>query len=63
MYGNMVASAVNTALSTTQVQSQYQVAAAKKGMDAQKLIGESAVKLIQSASVDPNVGQNLNVMA
>ena len=45
------------------MQARYQVAVAKKGLDAQRFVGESALKLIQSASIDPSVGRNLNVSA
>ena len=63
MYADMAISAVNTALDSNALQAQYQVAVAKKGMDAQRFLGDSAVKLIQSASIDPSVGRNLNVSA
>jgi len=46
-----------------QINSQYQVLALKKQLDASKLIGDSAVQLIQSASVDPAVGKNVNLLA
>ncbi|MBI5094433.1 MAG: putative motility protein [Candidatus Hydrogenedentes bacterium] len=50
-------------LQAAQITSQYQVLALKKQLDATKLIGDSAIKLIQSASVDPAVGKKLNVTA
>ena len=63
MYGDMAVSANNSALNNTALQAAYQAAVAKKGIDAQRFLGESALKLIQSASVDPGVGRNLNVSA
>lgn len=44
-------------------QAQYQVAVAKKGLDVEKFEGESAIKLIQSASIDPKVGRGLDITA
>jgi len=57
----MEISAINSALSTVALHTQYQVVAAKKSMDTQCLLGEAALKLIQSASIDPNIGQKLNI--
>ncbi len=61
MYGDLAISAVRAALDTTAIQTQYQVAAAKKSLDAQRFMGEAAIQLIQSATIDPNVGANLNI--
>ena len=61
MYAEMAISAVNMALSTNALQAQFQIAAARKGLDAQRFQGEAAIKLIQAASLDPNVGRNLDI--
>jgi hypothetical protein len=39
------------------------MAVAKKGLDAQKFMGEAAVNMIRSASLDPMVGRNLDILA
>lgn len=42
-----------------------QVAAAKRGLDQQKIQGEAALKLMDAAALpaDPNVGRNVNTYA
>ena len=42
---------------------QFQVLALKKQLDVSKQIGDAAVQLIQSASIDPAIGKNLNLRA
>ena len=44
-------------------QAQVQVAAIKKQIDATREIGEMALKLIQSASIDPATGNRIDVLA
>lgn len=55
---------VNGAVTGLQAtQTQFQVLALKKQLDASKLIGDAAVQLIQSSSIDPAIGNNLNLRA
>ena len=63
MAGISTLGGVSAGLQSSQINSQYQVLALKKQLDASKQIGDSAVQLIQSASVDPAVGKNINVFA
>lgn len=63
MFAEMAISAVNTALQTTRVQSNFQAAVARKSLDVQDMLGQAAIQLIQSASIDPNIGRNLDVTA
>ncbi|HNR34297.1 MAG TPA: YjfB family protein [Candidatus Hydrogenedentes bacterium] len=63
MFAEIAIGAVNTAIQTTRVQSAFQVAAARKSMDVQQLIGQAAIQLIQSASLDPDIGRHLDVSA
>lgn len=63
MFAEMAISAVNTALQTTRIQGNYQVAALKKSQNTQEMLGKAAIQLIQSATIDPGVGQQLNVLA
>lgn len=44
-----------------QFQAEYQVRVLKLGKDAINEQGQRALELIQSATVDPQSGQNLNV--
>lgn len=50
-------------MSNVELAAKYDVAVAKKAQNVQKEMGNNAMKLIASASVDPQVGQNLNVLA
>lgn len=57
-------SGVNGASSSPAVLgAQISMAVAKKGLDAQKFMGEAAVNMIRSASLDPMVGRNLDILA
>jgi len=44
-------------------QAQLQATVAKKGLDVQKFVGDAAIQLIQSASIDPSVGRGLDISA
>lgn len=63
MAGISTLGGVSAGLQTSQINSQYQVLALKKQLDAAKQIGDSAVQLIQSASIDPSVGKHVNLTA
>jgi len=51
------------ATSNVELDVAYQAAAVKKQVQVARDIGNAALTLIQSAVVDPNVGQNLDVLA
>lgn len=50
-------------VSRTTMQSQLQITALRQQKNMMKEQGEMAVKLIQSAKLDPAVGNHLNVVA
>ena len=56
-----LAGGVGPALSNAEFQAQVQVSVLKKQQDVAEELGDLAVSLIQSASVDPHVGQNVNI--
>lgn len=49
-------------LSTAEFASEYQIRVLKLGNDTINEQGKQALALIQAASIDPNSGQNLNVL-
>ena len=50
-------------MSNVELAAKLDVAVAKKAQDVQKQMGDNTMKLIASASVDPKVGQTLDVLA
>lgn len=55
--------AIQTALTTQQIQVQLQGRALRMQLDAAEQVGELALQLISAASINPDVGQNLDVTA
>ena len=45
------------------IQARISVAALKKQKDVVNQMGDMALKLVQSASIDPNVGSRINLQA
>jgi len=52
---------LGSALSNVQLQTQIQTAVLSKQQDVVKELGDLALKLIESASIDPSVGRGLDV--
>ena len=53
----------NGGIQAVKLQTEYAIRAAKMQQDAMNLQGDLAMKLIQTATADPAVGQNLNLLA
>ncbi len=54
-------SSLGPGLAGVQLAAQFQAATLSLAKDALELEGEAALRLIQSATVDPAVGSNINV--
>jgi hypothetical protein len=54
---------VSQQLTSSNISARMEVAAAKRNLDQQKLVGQAALKLMDAAavSVDPNLGQNIDI--
>ncbi len=61
MAGISAISGVAAGLTSARISTELQVAAIGRAKDAIEFQGEAAVKLIESASIDSNVGQHLDV--
>ena len=54
-------SSVGPGLTGVRIATELQVAAVSRTKDALEFQGEAALQLIESASIDPDVGQNLDL--
>ena len=61
MAGTSAITGLATGLASTQISAQVQLAAVARTKDALELQGQAALKLIESAVVDPDVGQSIDV--
>jgi hypothetical protein len=63
MAGISAITGISAGLTSARISTELQVAAIGRAKDAIEFQGEAAIKLIESASVDPEVGQHLDVLA
>jgi len=61
MAGLSAVTGISAGLTSARISTELQVAAIGRAKDAIEFQGEAAIKLIESASVDPDVGQNIDV--
>ncbi|MFO7975812.1 MAG: cytoplasmic protein [Candidatus Hydrogenedentota bacterium] len=60
---NAVASVAGVGTSQAQIQVQYQAAVLAKQKAVAEGLGEAAIKLIQAAMANPDLGNNINMTA
>ncbi len=61
MAGISAISGIAAGLTSARISTEFQIAAISRAKDAIEFQGEAAIKLIESAVVDPDVGQNIDV--
>lgn len=61
MAGISAITGLSAGLTAARISTELQIAAIGRTKDAIEFQGEAAIRLIESAVVDPNVGQNFDV--